>query len=190
MLAGEGVLAPHFWPQPCPQFEACDAKRVALLEETLTLKGGIRVLVRVRPALPSELEMASGAPTATSGGARRVATSKSDGKGEETPLLQFPDARDDASIVELVEKPGAGVGGYGIGEAKRHRFAFQRVFTPLDGQEEVFHEVEGVVHAALTGRRVCLFAYGQTGSGKTHTMVSRWHNLAPRHRAPQFITTA
>jgi len=132
---------------PCVQFRACDAKRAALLEETTSLKGAIRVMVRVRPPLPGEVTDA-------------------------VPLLGFPDARDDASVLELVEKPGAGVGGYGIGEAKRHRFDFQRVFTPLDGQDAVFAEVEGVIQSSLVGRRVCLFAYGQTGSGKTHTMVS------------------
>lgn len=149
--------------------EVVDAKRLALLEEVLTLKGAIRVFVRVRPALPAELAAsataAAGAASTsrTGGGVKKASASSSAAAAPEEPLFQFPDARDDATVVEVVEKPGAGIGGYGVGEAKRTRFDYHRVFTPTDGQEAVFAEVEPVVQSAINGHRVCIFAYGQTG---------------------------
>jgi kinesin family protein C1 len=54
---------------------------------------------------------------------------------------------------------------------QRHSFAFDRVFGPQSGQEQVFEEIGELVQSALDGHKVCIFAYGQTGSGKTHTMV-------------------
>lgn len=122
------------------RLEASDARRLALQETVLTLKGAIRVFVRVRPLIPGETETVA-AP----------------------PLFRFPDASDEATALEVVEKPGAGIGGYGVGEAKRHGFAFQRAFPPTAGQAELFAEVEGLVHSVLDGHRVCAFAYGQTG---------------------------
>lgn len=76
------------------KFEACDEKRLRLLDQVQTLKGNIRVFVRVRPALPSELKKA--------------------GTATEAPLFQFPAATLEATELNMVEKPGAGVGGYGV----------------------------------------------------------------------------
>jgi kinesin family protein C1 len=151
------------------QYDAADAKRKALLEEVLTLKGSIRVFARVRPLLPHE-EAAAAAAAAGSKKSSKGASAAAAAPADDVPLFNFPNASDDASEIELVEKPGAGVGGYGVGEAKRHAFDFHRVFPPLADQAAVFAEVEGLVQSALDGHRVCLFAYGQTGSGKTHTM--------------------
>lgn len=48
---------------------------------------------------------------------------------------------------------------------KSHKFSFDRVFSPSDGQEAVFEEVSEFVRSALDGYNVCIFSYGQTGSG-------------------------
>ena len=53
---------------------------------------------------------------------------------------------------------------------KTATYSFDRVFTPEEGNGEVFDEVSQLVQSALDGYKVCIFAYGQTGSGKTHTM--------------------
>jgi len=139
---------PHPPPSP-PPVKAVDAKRARLLEEVIKYKGNIRVFARVRPLLPSEDGEAASAARG--------------------PLIQFPDARDDASSLLVVEAAGTGVGGYGVGEPKRTAFELNRCFTPLSSQEDVWAEVEPVVQSALDGHRVTILCYGQTGSGKTHT---------------------
>ncbi|KAF0685983.1 Aste57867_22186 [Aphanomyces stellatus] len=55
-------------------------------------------------------------------------------------------------------------------EKESHAFTFDRVFSPVTGQDAVFEEVSEFVQSAIDGYQVCLFSYGQTGSGKTHTM--------------------
>ncbi|CCW62308.1 unnamed protein product [Phytomonas sp. EM1] len=64
-------------------------------------------------------------------------------------------------------------------------FAFDRVFDGRSSQEDVYKEVEPLVHSAVDGYHVCVFAYGQTGSGKTYTMEGLMasdatHGIAPR----------
>ena len=146
------------------KFDACDEKRLKLLDEVMTLKGNIRIFVRVRPLLPSDQDN-----TQTTSISNKHGMLTNDNYDE--PLFQFPDASADCTGIRVVEKPGAGIGGYGVAaEGKKHDFNFQRVFTPTASQADVFSEVEGLVQSALDGHRVCIFAYGQTGSGKTHTM--------------------
>lgn len=44
--------------------------------------------------------------------------------------------------------------GYGTGEAKKHLFELNRVFSPLSTQDEVYMEVDPVLQSALEGHRV------------------------------------
>ncbi|KAK9806812.1 hypothetical protein WJX72_003588 [[Myrmecia] bisecta] len=55
-------------------------------------------------------------------------------------------------------------------KTSRHMFAFDRVFLPHEGQQDVFKEVGAAVASILEGYNVCIMAYGQTGSGKTYTI--------------------
>mmetsp|Transcript_48222 Transcript_48222/g.89807 ORF Transcript_48222/g.89807 Transcript_48222/m.89807 type:complete len:555 (-) Transcript_48222:761-2425(-) len=52
-----------------------------------------------------------------------------------------------------------------------HHYAFDRVFSAEDGNEEVYAAVRPLVHWACKGMGATLICYGQTGTGKTHTMV-------------------
>ena len=50
-------------------------------------------------------------------------------------------------------------------------FIFNKVFTEVSTQQQIFEEVTPFLQSALEGDRVSIFAYGQTGSGKTYTML-------------------
>ena len=143
-------------------------KCAALQEQVLSLKGAIRVFVRVRPTLPSEIaaDAALAATQKEKSSGRSIGKASSGHTTEQSPggcgpLFQFPDAGDDATAIEVVERPGSGIGGYGVGDSKRSRFAFQRVLPPTSDQAELFADVEGLVLSTLAGGRVCIFAYGQ-----------------------------
>ncbi|XP_065831108.1 kinesin-like protein KIF22 [Oscarella lobularis] len=52
-------------------------------------------------------------------------------------------------------------------------FEFDRVFTGVSSQEDIFEYIKPSLSALLEGRNVSILAYGPTGSGKTYTMVGR-----------------
>ncbi|KAI5180077.1 kinesin family member C1 [Nematocida sp. AWRm80] len=54
---------------------------------------------------------------------------------------------------------------------------FNKVLLPDASQEEVFTEVEDLIHAVTKGYRVSILAYGTTGSGKTYTMEGKDSSL-------------
>lgn len=171
------------------QFEVADARRAALLEQVIDLKGNIRVFARVRPLLLGEeggAAHAVAAAGATSGAAASAAAGSkaaAGGAGKKgsasaassaapaprAPLFAFPAAHSEATAVEVVEGAGTGVGGYGVGAPKRHAFELNRVFPPTASQADVFGEVEQLVQSALDGHTVTIVCYGQTGSGKSWT---------------------
>ncbi|XP_071955799.1 kinesin-like protein KIF25 isoform X2 [Antedon mediterranea] len=60
-------------------------------------------------------------------------------------------------------------------------FEFERVYSPVDDQSNVFEEVQPLLTSLLDGYNVCIMAYGQTGSGKTFTMLGdNYSNLSNR----------
>ncbi|KAL3882040.1 hypothetical protein ACJMK2_028420 [Sinanodonta woodiana] len=55
-------------------------------------------------------------------------------------------------------------------------FEYERVYSPSEGQDQVFDEVQPMLTSLLDGYNICIMAYGQTGSGKTHTMLGSHKN--------------
>ena len=146
------------------RWRVVDEKRAALLEQNLSLKGAIRVFARVRPTLPGE----EAAPAAPPGGGVGAAAKSARPTAPSTaaaalaaaaePLFHFPQATaDDATDLVVQERPGKGVGGYGIAEeGKRSEFkTMHRVFPPTAGQDAVFAEVEGLVQSGACRPLLC-----------------------------------
>lgn len=158
-----------------------DRIRRDLHNRVMQLSGNIRVYVRVRPVLPGELEKVRG-------GRKR----KLEEVEEEENPFHFPGVFDRSSpsssenastksvddltknIVEVTE-PYKDRGGLNP-RRKKWRFGFDHVFSPNQGQEDVWEATEPLVQSAIDGFNVCIFAYGQTGSGKTYTMLGEPSN--------------
>lgn len=123
----------------------------------------------------------------------------------ESPF-SFPgelDARDSSSSSEdltkrllSIKEPPKERGGLSD-RRQEHTYAFDNVFGPTSGQEEVWEAVEPLVQSSIDGYRTCIFAYGQTGSGKTFTMLGEPENegiiarsvkkmFAAKHEIEQF----
>ena len=62
-------------------------------------------------------------------------------------------------------------------------FEFDRVFSPKEGQDIVFEEVQPMIVSFMDGYNVAILAYGQTGSGKTYTMEGTSGNEGVTFRA-------
>lgn len=120
-----------------------ETERRVLFNKYQELKGNIRVMCRVRPALDQA-------------------------EGEEAKM-GFPDEKTSAEIVLAGPEEKSSLGAV---SRKNYPFEFDRVFVPDTQNEEIFSEISQLVQSALDGYNVCIFCYGQTGSGKTYTMSS------------------
>ncbi|KAL5209895.1 hypothetical protein ABZP36_005518 [Zizania latifolia] len=83
-----------------------------------------------------------------------------------------------------VDFDGAKDGDIGIvnGGTAKKTFKFDRVYTPMDDQAEVYADASPLVTSVLDGYNVCIFAYGQTGTGKTFTMEGTERNRGVNYR--------
>ncbi|KAM5372195.1 hypothetical protein ACJZ2D_007595 [Fusarium nematophilum] len=127
-----------------------ETERRVLFNKYQELKGNIRVMCRVRPAL-------------------------GDGEGEQAGM-SFPDDKTSAEIVLAGPEERSSLGNV---TRKNYPFEFDRVFMPGTQNQEIFGEISQLVQSALDGYNVCIFCYGQTGSGKTYTMSSN-DGMIPR----------
>ncbi|CAN1835926.1 Kinesin-like protein KIN-14R [Linum perenne] len=75
------------------------------------------------------------------------------------------------------------------GGSNKKIFKFDRVYTPKDGQVDVFADASPMVVSVLDGYNVCIFAYGQTGTGKTFTMEGPEHNRGVNYRTLEQLFT-
>ncbi|XP_037348387.1 kinesin-like protein KIF18B [Talpa occidentalis] len=115
----------------------------------------VRVVVRLRPPTPRELE------------------------SQRRPVVQVVDER------VLVFDPEESDGGFlGLKWGSTHdgpkkkgkdlTFVFDRVFGEEATQQDVFqHTTLSILDSFLQGYNCSVFAYGATGAGKTHTMLGR-----------------
>ena len=62
-------------------------------------------------------------------------------------------------------------------ELKDQSYHFDKVFSSVSSQEDIFKEVKPFLQSALDGDNVCIFAYGATGTGKTYTMQGENFNF-------------
>ncbi|OSD05270.1 kinesin-domain-containing protein [Trametes coccinea BRFM310] len=136
------------------------------------LKGNIRVFVRVRPVLRSDILSTTFNLSAGSAGSITDGTGSPDPEEEarmrEEAMAQmaFPDKMDHREIVLKSSSESA------TGQERKDewQFTFDRVFEPHSTQAEVFEEISQLAQSCTDGYNVCVFAYGQTGSGKSFTM--------------------
>lgn len=139
---------------------ASEQTRRQLHNDIQDLRGTIRVAVRVRPLLQSDVTRSSSS-----------SSSNMQLEAEEQIVVEQSDpvilCKDSGSEIEIVACAGTGTTDK---KAKSHKFEFNEVFPSFAGQEQVFEEVSHLIQSALDGYSVCLFSYGQTGSGKTYTM--------------------
>ncbi|XP_044082712.1 kinesin-like protein KIF20A [Neovison vison] len=106
----------------------------------------VKVYLRVRPLLPSELERQEDQDCV------RI-------ENVETLILQAPK---DSFAQKSNER--------GIGQAA-HRFTFSQIFGPEVGQASFFNlTVKEMVKDVLKGQNWLIYTYGVTNSGKTHTI--------------------
>lgn len=134
-----------------------DMVRRALHNRVMQLSGNIRVFIRVRPVLESEMKVSR--------------------DGDESPF-SFPEIGSTAAdskllhgvddltknMLEVVEPPKDRGG---LSERrKRWTFGFDNVFNSQHGQNDVWEATEPLIQSTIDGYNVCIFAYGQTGSGK------------------------
>uniref|UniRef100_A0A8C6RU80 Kinesin-like protein n=1 Tax=Nannospalax galili TaxID=1026970 RepID=A0A8C6RU80_NANGA len=115
----------------------------------------MRVVVRMRPSTPRELE------------------------SQRRPVIQVVDER--VLVFDPEESdggfPGLKCGGPHDGPKKKGKdltFVFDRVFSEAATQQDVFqHTTHSILDSFLQGYNCSVFAYGATGAGKTHTMLGR-----------------
>ncbi|PHH50445.1 Kinesin-like protein klpA [Ceratocystis fimbriata CBS 114723] len=121
-----------------------ETERRILFNKYQELKGNIRVMCRVRPAI--------------------------DASEGESAQIEFPDSEQSSSKISVMGPEERS----SLGQVSRkdYPFEFDRVFSPAVNNEEIFDEISQLVQSALDGFNVCIFCYGQTGSGKTYTMSS------------------
>jgi kinesin family protein C1 len=164
--------------------------RRSLHNRVIQLSGNIRVFVRVRPALESEMPALTNGPAETvsrpssrngpgsrpsSRDGRRTSTSIPQKKEVPTDIspFHFPEITAErsaknglSSYSDLTKQtieiiePYKDRGGLNPRQ-KRWKYGFDRVYTPSQTQDDIWEGAEPLVQSCLDGFNVCMFAYGQ-----------------------------
>lgn len=69
-----------------------------------------------------------------------------------------------------------------------HHYAFDRVFSAEDGNEEVYAAVRPLVHWACKGMGATLICYGQTGTGACYA-PSHYNPYSQHMASIRFVAT-
>lgn len=117
----------------------------------------VKVHVRVRPLLPSDMV--------------RAGTSQNDSSGVSNGQLPLHDSSSSDPLFRPQSRGKVNVmGGSKNGEVRS--FQFDAFFDENTSQEIVYEKVaRPIIDGVLDGYNGTLFAYGQTGTGKTYTMM-------------------
>jgi kinesin family protein C1 len=186
------------------KLRASDQVRRDLHNRVMQLSGNIRVYVRVRPALPSELEESTEA--AAKAPATRGQKRKHESMDQDESPFSFPGqlagldermakksksfgADDPTKNILEVTEPYKDRGGLSD-RKKKWTFGFDHIFDPSHGQDDIWNATEPLVQSAIDGFNVCVLAYGQTGSGKTFTMLGEAGNEGIVTRAVEKLFNA
>ncbi|CAM9193777.1 unnamed protein product [Phaeothamnion confervicola] len=124
-----------------------------------------KVVIRVRPPLPRELE-----------GARPFQNIVSVDRNECVITVS-------ENLGAVLDEDGTVVNAGGGGPYSAHVFTFDHVYEQSASQRKVYDTTAmEVVDSALQGYNATVFAYGQTGTGKTFTMEGYNHRHDPHTR--------
>lgn len=132
----------------------------SMMKMTSTSYDNLKVVIRVRPALPREMEM--DLPF------RSVVLVTNDNKSCNLVEYLGAELSERERQREWVENPNL---------FQLHRFTFDYVFDMDSQQQEVYEQTaKPAVISILEGYNSTIFAYGQTGTGKTYTMEGFAYN--------------
>jgi len=136
-------------------------------DDTGVIESGVRVVVRVRPLLDSEVARAHSCSLVQIGHERVRAHPSESAAAQSNRNVDCDGGGNKRSQPPLAKEISIGLKEGGV-----HTFAFDGVLTPQHGQVDVYEAggVERMLKALLKGFHGTIFAYGQTGSGKTKTM--------------------
>ncbi len=135
----------------------------------MVLIGNIRTFVRVRPALPGELDTKT-VKKCTGQQEDGIFKFSGNNGGSQGSMTSKYGCDDPTKNLVSVEEPWKDRGGLSQ-RRKKWTFGFDQVFEPSANQEDVWEATEPLVQCAVDGFNVTIFAYGQIGSGKTYTML-------------------
>lgn len=148
--------------------ESISKHNAQLMTKVLRLQGNIQVCCRIRPLLPHIDENSNSIPSLVS-----------------SPLSPRQAEQKKAIVVEALSETE--VGCFDARSKQWKSYAFDKVWSPQDGQQQIFADIEPLALSVVNGYNSCIFAYGQTGSGKTYTMEGVEDDVGVSYRIIQKI---
>lgn len=152
-----------------------EEERRRCLEATRSLKGSIRIMGRVRPALEAEAWDVEAIHVVS----KQLLEVWTESRAHVTEQMVRNRRRSTGGIRDgpWTEESSQMESQLSTqGNAETRTFYFDDLFGAEASDDVIFASVKDEIAAAIDGEAVCILAYGATGSGKTHTVT----NLASR----------